>query len=213
MDERATGLILRTRPLTESSLIVHWLTVEQGRLATVAKGAFRPKSPFRGKLDLFFRADFTFARSRRSGLHLLREVKLGDTHAGLRRDLGWLQQATYAVQLIEQGTEADTPLPGLFGLLDGFLGFLPGQPVSPLAVLAFEAKFLADAGLAPDPDRTSLSAGAKEILRRLRETDWAGLRPLKLSAGQAGELGRFLHGFLGQHLGRVPAGRGAALGG
>ena len=66
MDERATGIILRTRLLTDTSLIVHWLTPDLGRLATVAKGARRPKSPFRGKLDLFYEADFSFARSRRS---------------------------------------------------------------------------------------------------------------------------------------------------
>ena len=46
--ERATGIVLRTYPLTETSLIIHWLTAELGRLATVAKGARRPKSPFRG---------------------------------------------------------------------------------------------------------------------------------------------------------------------
>ena len=39
--ERSTGLILRTRALTETSLIVHWLTPDLGRLATVAKGARR----------------------------------------------------------------------------------------------------------------------------------------------------------------------------
>src|SRR5213594_2368024 len=66
MDERATGLVLRVYPLTESSLIIHWLTQGQGRIATVAKGARRPKSPLRGKLDLFYLAEFLFARSRRS---------------------------------------------------------------------------------------------------------------------------------------------------
>jgi DNA repair protein RecO (recombination protein O) len=76
MDERAQGLVLRVYPLTETSLIVHWLTRDQGRLATVAKGARRPKSPFRGKLDLFYMADFSFGRSRRSELHTLREVSL-----------------------------------------------------------------------------------------------------------------------------------------
>ncbi len=45
MDERATGLIVRTRPLTETSLIVHWLTSDLGRNATVAKGVRRQKSP------------------------------------------------------------------------------------------------------------------------------------------------------------------------
>ena len=37
--ESATGIILRTRPFTETSLIVNWLTAEQGRISTVAKGA------------------------------------------------------------------------------------------------------------------------------------------------------------------------------
>jgi len=49
MDERAQGLVLRVYPLTETSLIVRWLTRELGRISTVAKGARRPKSPFRGK--------------------------------------------------------------------------------------------------------------------------------------------------------------------
>src|SRR6516164_9889293 len=113
MIENATGLVLRTRPLTETSLIVQWLTPNFGRLATVAKGARRPKSPFRGKLDLFYLADFSFNRSRRSELHALREVSLRETHPGLRRELGCLQQASYGVALIEQTTETETPLPAI----------------------------------------------------------------------------------------------------
>src|SRR4051794_29060532 len=99
MDERTSGLILRTRPLTETSLIVHWLTADFGRLATVAKGARRPKSPFRGKLDLFYLADFTFARSSRSDLHNLREINLRETHHGLRTELAYLRQASYCTAL------------------------------------------------------------------------------------------------------------------
>ena len=76
MIQSATGMILRTRPLTETSLILHWLTPDFGRIATVAKGARRPKSPFLGKLDVFYLADFSFSRSRRSDLHALREVSL-----------------------------------------------------------------------------------------------------------------------------------------
>ena len=76
MIESATGIILRTRPLTETSLIVNWLTAEHGRISTVAKGARRPKSAFAGKLDLCYEAEFTFTRSRRSELHALREVSM-----------------------------------------------------------------------------------------------------------------------------------------
>src|ERR1022692_2201252 len=102
MIERATGIILRARPLTEPSLIVNWLTAELGPLSTVAKGARRPKSPLRGKLDLFYEAYFSFQRSRRSELHTLREVGLRETHAPLRQELGWLQQASYGAALIDR---------------------------------------------------------------------------------------------------------------
>src|SRR5436853_3008836 len=117
MVERTQGLILRTRPLSETSLIVQWLTPDAGRIATVAKGARRPKSPFRGKLDLFYLADFSFQRSRRSELHALREVSLLETHASLRHELGYLQQASYCAALVEQATEKETPLPVIFELM------------------------------------------------------------------------------------------------
>ena len=123
MIQSATGLILRTRPLTETSLIVHWLTPDFGRIATVAKGARRPKSPFLGKLDLFYVADFSFSRSRRSDLHTLREVGLRELHAALRQNLAGLRQATYATAFIEQATETETPLPAVYNLMLRVSGF------------------------------------------------------------------------------------------
>src|SRR5436190_24169427 len=100
MDERTAGLVLRTRPLTETSLIVRWLTRDLGRISTVAKGACRTKSPFRGKLDLFYFADLSFQRSRRGELHTLREVSVRDFHAPLRQNLNYLKHAAYFVQLL-----------------------------------------------------------------------------------------------------------------
>src|SRR3989442_346624 len=142
MIESAQGIILRTRPLTETSLIVNWLTPEFGRISTVAKGARRSKSPFLGKLDLFYEADLSFSRSRRSELHTLREVSLRNTHPALRRELGYLQQAAYFAALIEQTTEIETPLPEIFDLLRVLLDALPQRPPQSQTVLAFELKLL-----------------------------------------------------------------------
>jgi len=211
VDERTTGAILRTRPLTETSLIVHWLTPDLGRLATVAKGARRPKSPFRGKLDLFYLVDFNFVRSRRSELHTLREARLRETHSALRENLVYLQQASYGAALIEQTTETETPLPGFFALFTALLGHLPAHPPQPIAVLAFEAKLLQELGLAPPSQASRLSPGAQQILLRLIELDWAALPNLKPSSAQVRELGQFLHHFLVYHLGKVPRGRDQAL--
>jgi len=211
MNERTTGLILRTRPLTETSLIVHWLTPDLGRLATVAKGARRPKSPLRGQLDLFYLAEFSFARSRRSELHTLREVRLRETHPVLRQDWRKLQQVSYCAALVEQTTETDTPLPGAFELLLGLVDYLSPHPAEPKAVFAFEMKLLQESGLKPDFSTGRLSEGGKQILQRLLESDWPALARLRLSAVQVTELRQFLHGFLIYHLGRTPGGRNTAL--
>ncbi len=207
MIQTATGIILRTRPLTETSLIVNWLTTEQGRISTVAKGARRPKSPFAGKLDLFYEAEFSFTRSQRSDLHALREVSLKETHAPLRQEMGWLQQASYATALIEQATERETPLPGLHELLHGLLAHLPQHPPQPRTIYAFELKLLDELGLRPDLDDAKLSAPTRQLVDALTEQDWNKLAALAATAAQAKELRQFLHGFLIYHLGKIPKGR------
>jgi len=212
MVESATGLVLRTRPLTETSLIVHWLTKDLGRLATVAKGARRPQSPLRGKLDLFYLADFSFSRSRRSELHALREVNLLDTHKFLREELVYLQQAAYCAALLEQTTETDTPLPGVFELLDGLLRHLPSQPAQPRTIFAFELKLLSELGLDPDLESGSLGQDTRQLIKALKQSGWAELAKLKATKSQVKELSKFLTGFLIFHLGKIPKGRVSALG-
>jgi DNA repair protein RecO (recombination protein O) len=211
MIEIATGLILRTRPLTETSLIVHWLTPTVGRIATVAKGARRPKSPFRGQLDLFYLAQLSFDRRIRSELHTLREVLLRDTHSQLREDWLLLQQASYCAQLIEQTTEMEAPVPGVFQLMLDLLGYLSGHPPQPRTVFAFELRLLDQLGLKPDLKRTNLGLQTRQLVEELTEFDWPGLAQLRADGTQVAELRQFLNGFLIYHLGRIPKGRTEAI--
>jgi DNA repair protein RecO (recombination protein O) len=213
MIESASGLVLRTRPLTETSLIVHWLTADLGRIATVAKGARRPKSPFAGKLDLFYLADFSFSRSRSSDLHNLREVQLRETHSAIREDLLRLQQAAYAAAIVELATETETPLPEIFALIRTFIGVLCRHTPQPQNVFALELKLLRELGLEPDPAESHLTTGVTKLMRALTDNDWETGARLKLTADQDRELRQFLNGFLIAHLGRLPRGRATALGG
>jgi DNA repair protein RecO (recombination protein O) len=209
--ERAHGLILRTRPLTETSLIVNWLTPEFGRISTVAKGARRAKSPFRGKLDLFYEGDFSFQRSRRSELHTLREIVLRETNTALRHELAYLQQASYCSALIEQTTETQTPIPEIYELFHGFLGALPKHPPKPRTIFAFELKLLRALGLSPDLAESNLSAETRALADALTQTDWENLSGLRATAAQARAIRQFLHGFLIFHLGKIPRGRAHAV--
>jgi DNA repair protein RecO (recombination protein O) len=211
MTESASGIILRTRPLTETSLIVHWLSPSLGRIATVAKGARRPKSPFAGKLDLFYEADFSFSRSRSSDLHTLREVRLRKTNGALREDISKLRQAAYAAAFIVQATETETPLPGMHELFEEFVESLCGREATPQLIFAFELKMLEELGLAPDWSEKKLGAGTQKIASALTQRSFDSGFGLKLADSQISELRQFLHGFIIYHLGKVPPGRAQAL--
>jgi DNA repair protein RecO (recombination protein O) len=106
----------------------------------VAKGARRPKSPFAGKLDLFFEAEISFARSKKSELHTLREVVLKNPREGLRKSYQQVQLASYFVELIELVTESDHSSPELYDLLKRGLDYLEANPPTKRAMLHFESE-------------------------------------------------------------------------
>lgn len=211
MDESAHGVVLRTRPLTETSLVVCWLTVEQGRVTTVAKGARHPKSPFAGKMDFGVEADLTFIQSRRSQLHVLREVRVSDRHGGLASDLGRLQQAAYAVHFIELITETDFPIPEVYELFLGLLRHLTRIPPQPRTTFAFELKLLALQGLEPDMADDSVPPEVRGLMTQLLDSTWVDLGSLKPPAPVVRQLNEFLQELIIQHCQRLPKGRAEAL--
>lgn len=134
------AILLRKTKLTDTSLIVTWWTEIFGRIKTVAKGARRPKSPFAGKLDLFFDAEIQFVRSRKSELHMLREVVLRNPHEGLRHDLRNLELASYFVELVELVTEPEHASSELYSLLQRAFRYLGAHPAGKREMLHFESE-------------------------------------------------------------------------
>lgn len=132
-------LIRRTR-LTDTSLIIHWFTRDYGLVKTVAKGARRPKSPFAGKLDLFFGGDISIVRARHSELHTLREVAICDWRDGVRQHYGATLLAAYFAQLIELAVEPEHPEPELYGLLHRALDHVSTAGASLRALRHFESE-------------------------------------------------------------------------
>jgi DNA repair protein RecO (recombination protein O) len=138
--EATEAILLRKTKLTETSLIVTWLTESEGKLKTVAKGARSQKSRFAGLLDLFHRCEVQIARSRKSELHALTEVVLLDPHDQIRFDYHRLTLAAYFVELIDLVTELEHPSPEMFDLLRRALSHLDTHPASRRALLHFEAE-------------------------------------------------------------------------
>ena len=136
--ESGRGTIIRLTKLTDTSLIVHWMSEESGLMKTVAKGARRSKSPFAGRLDLFVQADFEWVRSRKGELHQLREVSVVDFREGLRRKYRDAVVGGYFGQLLELVLELDHPELEMWDLLNRGLGHLGKEGASRRALHFFE---------------------------------------------------------------------------
>lgn len=107
-------------------------------MKTVAKGALRPKSAFAGKLDLFFSGEISVARSRKSELHVLREVSISNWRQGIRRQYLTTLMAGYFCQIVEAGVEPGHCDEPLYDLLKRGLNFLEKEDPTMKAMLHFE---------------------------------------------------------------------------
>jgi DNA repair protein RecO (recombination protein O) len=145
--QSTAAILLRKRKLSDTSLIVSWCTESLGCIQTVAKGARRPKSPFAGKLDLFFENEIQIAPARKSNLHTLTEVTLRKTFSGIRQHYLRMQTAAYFVELIELSTERDHDEPQLFALLRRAFAYLDQSDPNLRAVSHFETELARIAGV------------------------------------------------------------------
>jgi DNA repair protein RecO (recombination protein O) len=138
--ESTAAILLRKRKWSDTSLIVSWCTEARGCIQTVAKGARRAKSPFAGKLDLFFETEISIVPNRRSNLHTLAEVVLKNAFAGIRKNYLRTQTAAYFVELVEICTERDHREPELFALLRRAFAYLDATDPNLRAVAHFETE-------------------------------------------------------------------------
>jgi DNA repair protein RecO (recombination protein O) len=201
--ERAEAVLLRLQPVTESSLILTWYSREFGKLRTMAKGARRPKSPFRGKLDLFYLDEILFLRSRRTDLHLLHDCFLVRSRQELRGALPRLTAASYACELVELATPAEDATVRVFELLNSVLDALAMHPPGTLLVW-FELRLLTELGWRP---HWSAATGSTKVLQHLMDTPLETALRVKLSAAQIEEMRGVLWGIWDGELGRPPKSR------
>jgi len=145
--ESTAAILLRKRKLSDTSLIISWCSESLGCIQTVAKGARRAKSPFAGKLDLFFEVEIQIARSRKSNLHTLTEVALKNPFGGIRENYLRTQTASYFVELVEICTESDHHEPELFALLRRAFGYLNENNPNLRAIAHFETELARIAGV------------------------------------------------------------------
>lgn len=159
---KTRGLVLDIRPWSRTSHVVTWLTPDRGPVATLVKGAVRPKSAFLGQYDLFYTCELIYYERARGELHAIREASILDAREHLRGDFRATAFASYAAYLVREHCPHSGEAASWFAFLERTLDVGgrggpdfsrtggDGARPSLRAVVALETEFLALAGLAPD---------------------------------------------------------------
>jgi DNA repair protein RecO (recombination protein O) len=149
---KTTAILLRKTPLTETSLIVHWCSPDCGLIKTAAKGAKRPGSPLAGQLDLFYEVEIEYVTAKKGDLHSLKEAAVVSYRHGLQASYQRILAASYFVRLVEVVAERETPVEGLYDLLQRALNWLCEQDPTVKGVLHFERELARSLGLWSEED-------------------------------------------------------------
>jgi DNA repair protein RecO (recombination protein O) len=169
--EKTRAIVLRVVPFSESSCVLTLFTEDFGKRSALAKGAWRPKGPFEGALDLLALVRIVFLPKSSEALDLLTEARLERRFRAAQRDLARLYGGYYVAELLLELTEPGDVHRELFAVADQTLQALDRDaPVAP-TLLAFELAALRHLGHAP-------------LLDRCAACD----RPLAVPAGEGGRV-------------------------
>jgi len=153
---KTDGVCLAIHPWSRTSHVVWWLT-PAGKVATVVKGAVRPKSAFLGQYDLNYTCEVLYYVRERGGLHALRECSPRDLRERLRTDYRALALADYLRWLSAEFAPTGPDCAAWYALLESSLprGPLAGPEDALSRLLTFETKVLRLLGLAPEVEAES----------------------------------------------------------
>ncbi len=118
------ALVLGAIRWRESSRIVHLFSEDYGYLSVVAKGALRPKSPFRGALETLNLVEIVATTKTGRDLHTLTAATLVNGYQHIRNDLAKTAAAFAAAELVQQLLKSHEPIPAFFNYITEWLKVL-----------------------------------------------------------------------------------------
>jgi DNA repair protein RecO (recombination protein O) len=160
---RTLALVLRTVDVFETSLVATLFTRELGKVAVLAKGARRLKSPVQGGLDLLGISDIVLFPKASEALDLLAEAEPVERFTSLRRDLAALYAGYYIAELLIDLTDIHDPHPRLFDAARITLRHLGDADLRTRRIMRFELACLRELGLMPALDRCAQCGAGVEF--------------------------------------------------
>ncbi len=132
--EKTEAIVLRTIPYRETSKIVTFYTRRFGRLATIVKGARRPKSKYGSSLEVMAHDLIVVYKKEGRELQTLTECDLIHSYPRLYDDLEKMSAGMAMIELISLLTREEEENVPLFSLLTGSLAAVNGATKNPAGV-------------------------------------------------------------------------------
>ncbi|RMH74728.1 MAG: DNA repair protein RecO, partial [Calditrichaeota bacterium] len=123
---KTEALVVHSLRWSESSKIVHLFTAEQGYLKVIAKGALRPKSPFRGVLEPLNHVEVIIAERSTRKLQILTGATLLNAFLHIREDLKKTAIGFAVLEALQQLFSVHEPVEPFFAYIIELLTALEG---------------------------------------------------------------------------------------
>lgn len=149
MIEKTEAVPLVWYEVSNTSRIVHWFTRAHGRVATLIKGALRPRSPFLGQYDLHGTSELLFYSREHDDLHIAKECSLLAPRLRLRSDWRAHAAASSLASILLRCSPPLASAPLLFADFTRALDALEKGLPSPVVQHWAELRMCAELGIEP----------------------------------------------------------------
>jgi DNA repair protein RecO (recombination protein O) len=146
---KTPAILLRTAATGNTSKVLTWLTPQYGRVATMVKGALRPKSWFLGQFDLFYTCELLYYARHDRELMIARECCPLNPRPALRHHWRACAAASYFTDLAMRISPPHAPQTALYAWLENALNELNERGLAEGLVYWEELRLLKQLGLAP----------------------------------------------------------------
>jgi len=151
--QKTEAFLIRTYPLSESSVIGVFYTQDFGKVRAVARGVRSAKSKFRGRLDLLNLGQLIYTEKANRDLQSVREFDLIDNFDSIKADFNQFAYACYFAELVDAIESDGANNPDIFRLLTHTFRNLDNMTDLKLVARAFELHLLHISGYSPELSR------------------------------------------------------------
>lgn len=205
---RDYGIVLRTIPFGETSLIVTAFSVKHGKIGLLAKGALRKvKAGTALILEPGYELEFVWVHKDSRELQLVREMSLVNAHFGIRSSLEATIIASAALELLLRTSSEDDPHPPLYDAISRLLSLCETRSTARWPLYwKFHLVLLSQLGFAVgEPTALAkypfkLAGESLAMLRKLENSSFDLASRMRTSATAEQEITRWLTLYLSDHL-------------